>query len=81
VTHYIPYFTTRIGSRQRAFCGEFAEIAQHSTEPDCVECKARLDADNSIDADALKRPDPEFPPVSIPDFDPCAGYRLRGGAR
>lgn len=82
MTHWIPPFTRRLADgTQVAFCGQFVTEAEHSTEPTCPNCRHLMEQEadaldalraESVDASLYVTPD---------DFDPCAGYQLRGGVR
>ena len=40
--HYLPAFTRTDGVRQEAVCGRYVFPMEHTTEPDCPECRAWL---------------------------------------
>lgn len=46
-THWIPPFTSKVGGRQQAVCGDFVMLAEHSNEPTCSRCKAYVEAEAS----------------------------------
>ena len=49
-THYIPAFTQRRGSKERAVCQRLVDpVTEFSTEPTCVDCAAILEDDKDTE--------------------------------
>ncbi len=97
VTHYIPAYTVRNGTKQQAICGLFIGAAAHSIEPTCHTCSGWLtDAlkeerrleeqfgdDVMAQAEGLFGGPNETPNVFArdPEFNPTAGYAPKGSRR
>lgn len=61
MTHYIPYFTRERRRLLETYCGEFIGKDEHSNEPTCATCQAKLEQDVVEDEATAVALEAEFP--------------------